>query len=803
MSAEAMSLLSDDDDAASFVEHSHANTVRRGYDSFPVLESGQQQTGDKETSYQARRGDGSVEREDVSDSRCASAGRVLGGFLVLAVIALVVVLGVTDKGQELVAAVKNRHSTEDSSSTTSVSVTTVGGGDDAIDATDATDATDETDETDETEATTETDEVAYAPYDTMELGFQRRGYNKLPYWGSDAEDAISYQFLKKYDTLVEPNADMHFGYYGDDNIDDSSSDYYSYAAYDVNEGVLLDSGLYYPCKNSRGTSTDMNVACAPHDELRIDVRRLSKSGSELYAFNLTAVCLYVRRELRTLDDADLNATMNAMFAIWSYSDEEGQELFGDDFHSSAWFTGMHDFNAAWSDGDHIHEGLGFLPQHMKMTNLFESAMQAADPSVSLFYWDFTIESTLSESFFSSPMFTADTFGSLTKSKKDGTAYAWTYSYDSLQDSYIPDGRWAKAKVNLNSFQDLASPYGYMRGPWNANPAPYITRFAQDDLMIENIPSCKVYMSWLETNDFGTFLATSENAPHASIHGGIGGVFGCEMLDELYDAGYVGSDASGEDYRDDICEKWPFYMKELYRGDMLTFRQDCSTDEELSLDGTSCGYVCNPSKEAGIASVLSGLSLSKYVSDASDATLWDAFKNFTCTGNAYRIFSGDHLESASPADPSFWPIHPTQERLFQAKMMAGGFDVWVWPNTTGQATPVSTFEWICNHSECYDYADASEDKDKDYYSYCCAGHFADDQLFDFESGDRSKSFGLSNRQIFEDADPTNEAYALSYVYDNFDWSHCAKLAGYDIKSRIVEMFANATETNNVDGIKPWA
>jgi hypothetical protein len=37
-------------------------------------------------------------------------------------------------------------------------------------------------------------------------------------------------------------------------------------------------------------------------------------------------------------------------------------------------------------------GLGFLPQHVKSTNLFESAMQSVDPSVSLFYWDFTIES---------------------------------------------------------------------------------------------------------------------------------------------------------------------------------------------------------------------------------------------------------------------------------------------------------------------------------------------------------------------------------------------------------------------------
>jgi putative NIF3 family GTP cyclohydrolase 1 type 2 len=37
---------------------------------------------------------------------------------------------------------------------------------------------------------------------------------------------------------------------------------------------------------------------------------------------------------------------------------------------------IHHFNAAWQDSDHIHEGNGFLAQHMKMTNIFESAMQA-------------------------------------------------------------------------------------------------------------------------------------------------------------------------------------------------------------------------------------------------------------------------------------------------------------------------------------------------------------------------------------------------------------------------------------------
>ena len=724
-----------------------------------------------------------------ADARCVVFGKVLGGMLVLCAIAIIAVVGLTDEGDALISTVLNRSSRGSDSSSSGISSSEPYSS--ADEATQDTDAT---------------DEITYAPFDSTELGFQRRGYSRLPYWGEDKSEVIMYEFLKKYDSLIEPNVDMHFGYYGSDEVDDDSLDYYTYAAYDSKTDELKDSGYYYMCKSSKGVSTDITVDCSPFEELRVDVRRFDRYGNELFQFNLTAVCMYVRREIRTLSDADLNSTMNAMYAMWDpeIGETKGQKAYGDNFHSSSWFAGMHDFNAAWSDGDHIHEGLGFLPQHMKMTNMFEASMQAVDPSVSMFYWDFTIEATLSESFFNSPMFTADTFGSLSKSSADSTVNAWSYGYDSISDSYISDGRWAHAKANINDYADLASPFGYMRGPWNANPAPKITRFAQDDLMLQNIPSCKVYMNWLETNDFGDFLSTSENAPHASIHGGIGGVWGCSVLDELYDAGYVGVDPSGEDYRDDICYKWPFYMKELYRADILRFRSDCSTDSDLSFAGTECGYECNEEKIDSVKDVLSGLTLKNYVSDASSDDLWEAYKDFVCYGNAYRIFSGDHLESASPADPSFWPIHPTQERLLQAKMFAGGFDAWTWPNTTGASSPMSTvsYDWVCNHAECYDYSDKSDDKDKDFLSSCCAGHFEDDALFDFESGDRERQFGPTNRQVLADADPTSEAYGLPYVYDNFDWSHCSKLAGYDLYAAIIDLNANATATGRIDSLKPW-
>ena len=63
-------------------------------------------------------------------------------------------------------------------------------------------------------------------------------------------------------------------------------------------------------------------------------------------------------------------------------------------------------------------GNGFLPQHLKMTNIFEESMQSVDKSVSLPYWDSTIEMAQGLSVFDSPVFTADTFGSLPSPKDE-------------------------------------------------------------------------------------------------------------------------------------------------------------------------------------------------------------------------------------------------------------------------------------------------------------------------------------------------------------------------------------------------
>ena len=63
--------------------------------------------------------------------------------------------------------------------------------------------------------------------------------------------------------------------------------------------------------------------------------------------------------------------MDAFYTLWTTEEEEGQSTYGENFHSSQWFGEAHLFNAGQQDSDHIHEGQGFLYQHIKISNMFE------------------------------------------------------------------------------------------------------------------------------------------------------------------------------------------------------------------------------------------------------------------------------------------------------------------------------------------------------------------------------------------------------------------------------------------------
>lgn len=189
-----------------------------------------------------------------------------------------------------------------------------------------------------------------------------------------------------------------------------------------------------------------------------------------------------------------------------------------------------------------------------------------------------------------------------------------------------------------------------------NPSIYVTRFAAN---FPDLPGCLDYSSWLQSSDFSTFMKTAPYGPHSTTHSAIGGVYGCDTLDDMLAQGLI-TDSKAQV---DICQKWGFWIKELYRGYYITPQADCD------ISRVSCRFECDTSKLGDMLDVLRyTVTLNQFVPDDLTDHQWEEWRDFVCTGDAYKIFVGDHLESASPSDPSFWPIHPTQERLVQVRTL---------------------------------------------------------------------------------------------------------------------------------------
>ena len=398
--------------------------------------------------------------------------------------------------------------------------------------------------------------------------------------------------------------------------------------------------------------------------------------------------------------------------------------------------------------------MGFLAQHVKLCRVFEEAMQAVNPKVTLPYWEFTKELPRNNTVFESIMFTANTFGSL-QSPYDKTK-GFTYENDRIEDGKIPDGRWGNLKADVNiRFPTIVSSFGLMRSPWNINPSPYITRFASSQ---PPLPTCADYFGALISNDPIDLLDNIQKGPHASIHAAIGNVFGCDLLDPMLDAGLIEDELA----RTNLCRQWSYFMKDLYRDQYIAPVTGCSIDSIENLNEFKCGYECIASNYDAMLTALESLLSKGYAPRAGlTKNQWKEWREFVCSGDGYRIVVGAHMDSTSASDPSFWPAHPTQERLWHAKLMSSQYEGdFAWSSDTKN-------DYVCDTSSCY--SDVTDTKD--YHDSCCYGHKKEDQWLDFITPDRYSYIGPTNIETILATNPNSQMYSMPYVYDSFDYSHC--------------------------------
>ena len=239
------------------------------------------------------------------------------------------------------------------------------------------------------------------------------------------------------------------------------------------------------------------------------------------------------------------------------------------------------------------------------------------------------------------------------------------------------------------------------------------------------------------------------AMHGPIHVISGGTLYCDgMYDEIQ---------KRFDFDDTLMgylKIFSFYaLKNLWRKSLLTCPASCSEDTPQSECLCSCPGLEEVYKNGLISDYIDDITISpsthpelNQIYSLSDEEKYE-FLDMVCNAG---ILDGDHLESASPADISFWPLHPTVERLYQFKVLSQKFTDTYWNDT-------AITSW--SGTDCY-------------------GHHSSDTTFlksVLEDGKYS-----TNLDVLTAVNPFNMDTELTYIYDNFEWEHCLE-TGYDFST----------------------
>lgn len=219
-------------------------------------------------------------------------------------------------------------------------------------------------------------------------------------------------------------------------------------------------------------------------------------------------CKYVRRELRSIQEADLKKYFKAVQIMYSTSQTEGQALYGKNFISASHLTASHD-----SKDFTYHGNLYFLTSHPAMQIRFETSLLSIDPSVVLNYWDFLLDHKWGTDWTQSPIYSDEMFGSVDTSAAD----EWRPSgyFHDVKLVYDPDSlEFPNAEHN---------PYGFLGSGEMTTSLPHLTRsnsfcgFKSVEGQVEctNLVDC--FDSFESEHNLREFDVCLEEKVHANLH----------------------------------------------------------------------------------------------------------------------------------------------------------------------------------------------------------------------------------------------------------------------------------------------
>ena len=540
-------------------------------------------------------------------------------------------------------------------------------------------------------------------------------------------------------------------------------------------------------------------------EYNMYLNGLNSKNETIVSKTIPIIVKYVKRELRSLTNDDRHNFLHAAAKLWKYNTTEGRAKYGEKFTGINELVEEHALASNDIKCDQFHEGSGFFTHHFAITQTFEAALRAVNPAVTLPYWDFTIEgqqiSDAGES--------ASYFLEVTPFLND----KWFGSTD--ENGHVQNSKFAFAKMPKVTAESIVQPnsYGYIRSYWNNNNDEYAVRHLFDICGVEaknkRIPTCQTHFDIINVTTLSDFQILSPNDGHGTVHVQMGGMGGncvetyknfTDTWSYLLDADMTPDEIMSRGYS---MSEWEWgtqgprrtMLENMVMGEYFHVYKSLWRSHMCSRDGTPNLLVCPENCDQSTPTEDCNCQVESLVNGTTD---WENVYDCILSGKSQMSFNkmfpeefiidmvymlstmssieGEMLESSSPIDILFWVIHPTLERLLSAKRVDayvdyGGTPIYRWPVIDGSEETWYSFSYF-----------SLEENANVYWpeKYTCVGHDKDDPalpstlpwLDGFEDlADTDGDGIITNMEYFIAINPNN-GDGLDYVFDHFEWSHCA-------------------------------
>lgn len=223
----------------------------------------------------------------------------------------------------------------------------------------------------------------------------------------------------------------------------------------------------------------------------------------------TVTCKYVRRELRSINKADLRKYFKAVQIMYSTHQEEGVSLYGDHYLSYGHLVALHDSNVYY-----YHANLFFLTSHPVMQMKFEKSLLAIDKTIPLNYWDFLLDNKLGKNWAKSEIYDIDMFGAVATSP---------------DDDYRPRGYFYNVKLVVDDVDATQfpraqhTPHGTLGSGLLTTDSPYMQRsnsycgFESIQGQVECTNLVKCFSDFESAHNLLEFDECLEIKVHANLH----------------------------------------------------------------------------------------------------------------------------------------------------------------------------------------------------------------------------------------------------------------------------------------------